>query len=135
MQVPKFLAYQGSILPFLAPLSYPLVSPFLDSLQEECVSFRSGDQIYGVLQADYLFVVGCLRRMNPIRMRLCGAWVAPLVRGRGWGEECLRYRLAHIPADIQVIDTFAFRARLYLSLGFVAGRQYKIGTTYLRKVQ
>lgn len=80
--------------------------------------------------------VGCVRRIRRKLVRLAGCWVHPDERGQGLGDKLVRYRVdyAIFHTSAMAIDTFAFRPKLFLELGFEERDNFKIGTTLLRKV-
>lgn len=95
------------------------------------VSIRASDQIFRVCGEE---AIACIRLIRPWHARLCGCFVAEACRGRGYGKMLVLHRLeiARRNFEVRMVDTYAFRSSLFLSLGFEAVRSYAIGTTLLR---
>ena len=92
-----------------------------------------------IRQRDLVFVVegkkavGCLRKMNSLTVRLCGCWVAPEERGKGYGKALVEHRFKYgcENTGAKKLDTFAFHPELFESLGFEPFKKFKMGTTHL----
>lgn len=98
--------------------------------KKERVSIRQRDLVFVV---DGARAIGCIRKLNSITHRLCGCWVSDEFRGKGIGRSLVeyRFRFAVYNTSAKVVDTFAFHSALFESLGFVAKRKFKMGTTHL----
>jgi hypothetical protein len=94
------------------------------------VTIRPTDAIYRV---SGVAALACVRTVRPGHLRLCGCFVGEENRGQGWGRALVLRRLVAIfHGGARMVDTYAFRPALFLSLGFEAVRDYKVGTTLLR---
>lgn len=101
------------------------------SAKAEGITIRRGDRIFSV-QGEK--AVGCLRMIGSGHARLCDCYVDGSSRGRGAGTALVLHRLneaVRVPS-VRVVDTYAFRSRLFISIGFEAVRSFSIGTTLLR---
>lgn len=98
--------------------------------KKDKVSVRQRDIIFVI---DGVRAVGCLRKMNSQTVRMCGCWVAPELRGKGYGKSLVLHRFAYAAQKTAAkkIDTFAFHPKMFLELGFVAHKKFKMGTTHL----
>lgn len=95
------------------------------------VTIRATDRIFAVEGAA---AFACIRKIRPRWMRLCGCYVRKDFRKLGYGKALVLHRIDYIQkyTAATVIDTYAFRKKLFLSLGFQEVAGYKIGTTLLR---
>ncbi len=103
------------------------------------VTIRDGDIVFSFLDGGKLTddgCVGCLRKIGKSRVRLCGCWVAPSLRKNGLGKLLVMKRIEYATKSLgaKILDTFAFNTRLFGELGFVAKRDFRIGTTHMEKV-
>lgn len=109
-----------------------LVVGLVDAARKDRVTIKPGDMTFVI---NGVRAVGCIRLIRKRLARVCGCWVAPECRGHGIGLKLVVARIAFIENHMsaKAIDTFAFRKRLFLRLGFEERQGYKIGTTALRK--
>lgn len=98
--------------------------------KKDKVSIRQRDIVF---VAEGIPAIGCLRKLNSITVRLCGCWVHPDHRGKGIGKTLVEYRFIYGTQNTSAkkLDTFAFRSRLFESLGFKPFKKFKMGTTHL----
>lgn len=76
---------------------------------------------------------GAVRVMSGRRCRLCAAYVLPDYRDLGIGRLLVSARIKWaLSWRPKVIDAYAYRPALFVALGWVRGRTYKCGTTYVR---
>lgn len=96
------------------------------------VTIKPKDQVFVVPRRR---AVACVRYVRRHLARMCGCWVAPEERGQGLGRLLVAGRLAYLErhTSVTAIDTYAFRKKLFLSLGFEEKAGFRIGTTLLRK--
>jgi GNAT superfamily N-acetyltransferase len=119
----------------LTPVAYEIAAAagLVEAAKVGRVTIKPSDQLFAV---DRRRAVACVRYVRRHLARLCGCWVDPGERGKGLGDLLVRGRLAYLEhhTSVSVIDTYAFRKPLFLSLGFEEKAGFKIGTTLLRKV-
>lgn len=96
------------------------------------VTIRERDTIFTIEGA---LAFACVRMVHSRYARLCGCFVAPGYRNKGYGKALVLHRLEFIECETSavIVDTYARRKNLFLSLGFNEIAGYKIGTTLLRK--
>lgn len=111
---------------------FDLIRPLVAEAAGDRVCIKPTDTVFVI---DGVRAVACVRIIRRNLSRLCGCWVANEFRRTGIGSELVRARIAYIESHTgaRAIDTYAFRRRLFLRLGFEERKSFKIGTTLLRK--
>lgn len=114
-------------------IPYDILRPLVSHAKRDRVTIKSTDLTFAI---DGVRAVGCVRFIRNRLARMCGCWIAPEFRGKGFGRQFVISRIAFIEhhTSAKAIDTFAFNSSLYLSLGFELRANFKIGTSLLRKV-
>ena len=117
----------------ILPISYDIMEAagHVHTAKKAGVTIRPRDTIFAVQGAN---AFACVRMIKPRWARLCGCFVGKEFRGHGLGTALIAHRLEfiHNNTAAEIVDTFAFRKPLFLSLGFKEIKGFKIGTTQLR---